>query len=219
MRRQSESDYFLVGDLDAGIVRVGIERRLDDQTCFRRGRGDQVDHGLMAYQGTATPVLCDEAKEAMLDLVPFAGARRKMADYQLETQLVRQLLQRHLPKTRAVAVTPPAVGGDQQLPGSGKSATAHLLPPSADAVDGELGGVVVDPHAHPALVVENIVDTVGNRFPQCLVQEVVNTNLLGFATGMPLASGVLEIAYQLLSFWRLPRSQADYDRGKIAPKC
>jgi len=57
MRRQSESDYFLVGDLDAGIVRVGIERRLDDQACFRRGCGNQVDHGLMAYQGPATPVL------------------------------------------------------------------------------------------------------------------------------------------------------------------
>jgi len=97
-----------------------------------------------------------------------------------------------------VAVAPPAVGGDQQLPGSGKSATAHLLPPSADAVDGELGGVVVDPHAHPALIVENIVDTVGNCFPQCLIQEVMNTNFLGFATGTPLASGVLEIAYQLL---------------------
>ena len=127
-----------------------------------------------------------------------------MADHQLETQLVRQLLQRYLPKTRAVAVAPPTVGGNQQLPGTGKSVTAHLLPPSANAVDGELGGVVVDAHAHPALVVENIVDTVGNYFPKCLVDEVVNANFLGLATRMPLASGVLEIAPPAPSFWRLP---------------
>ena len=73
MRRQSESGYLLVGDFDAGIVGVSVERRLDDQACFRRGRGNQVDHGLTAHQGTATPVPSDEAEEAMLDLVPFTG--------------------------------------------------------------------------------------------------------------------------------------------------
>ncbi len=94
-----------------------------------------------------------------------------------------------------MAVAPPTVGGDQQLPGTGKSATARLLPPSVNTADGEPSRVVVETHAHPALVVENIVASVGNGFPQCLVDEVVNTNRLAFATRLPLAARVLEIPY------------------------
>jgi hypothetical protein len=34
------------------------------------------DAGLVAHQGFAAPVLTDEGKQSVLDLVPLAGARR-----------------------------------------------------------------------------------------------------------------------------------------------
>ena len=197
---QSESGQLLVGDLDGGFVGVFVDRSLDDETCFRRGCGHQVDNDLMAHQGTATPVVGDETEEAMLNLVPLARAWRKMADPQLEIRFVRQFLERHLPKTGAVAVTPASIGGNQQLCGSREPPVAHRAPPSADAVDGELGRVVVDAHAAPSLMVEDVVHIVGNGLARRLVDEVVNADLFGFATGVPLAPGVLEIASPFLLF-------------------
>ena len=117
----------------------------------------------------------------MLDLVPLAGARREVADLQRQAQVVGQLLQRHLPQPAAAAVAAAAVGGDQQFAGLGEAPAAHLLPPAADAVGGELGRVVVDPHAHPALVAGQVVDAVGDRLAQLLVREVMDLHLLGLA--------------------------------------
>ena len=50
--------------------------------------------------------------------------------------------------------------------GARKPAPAHPLPPAANAIDGELRGVVIDADADPALVVEQVVDAIGNGFAQ-----------------------------------------------------
>ena len=49
-----------------------------------------------------------------------------------------------LPQPAAVAVGAAAVGGDQQLRSRSGRPAAHLLPPAADGLDRERGGVVVD---------------------------------------------------------------------------
>jgi hypothetical protein len=54
---------------------------------------DQVNHGLNGSEGTASPVLRDVAEEAMLDLVPFAGARWEVRDVDRQGQVVGQALQ------------------------------------------------------------------------------------------------------------------------------
>src|SRR5208283_4786364 len=46
---------------------------------------------------TPTPVFGNEAEQPMLDLVPLAGARRKVTNLQGHSQFVRQTLQRLLP--------------------------------------------------------------------------------------------------------------------------
>ena len=76
-----------VGDFDARRIAVGIDLALHLQAGLGRGGGNQLDDGLVADEGPTAPVLGDERKEAMLDLVPFAGAGRKVADRDDDAEL------------------------------------------------------------------------------------------------------------------------------------
>src|SRR5262249_45611250 len=134
----------------------------------------------------------------MFHLVPLAGPRREMADGQAQADLVRQFLHRYFPQARTVAVAPPAVGRDQDLPRPGEAPCAHLLPPTADARRGEEGRVMVDADTDPALVVRDVVDPVRDGLAQFLILEVVNADFLRRPFGAPLPAWVLEIPHQLL---------------------
>ena len=92
VRGDLDASEVLVGDLNRGVVRVGVERGFHEEASARGGRGDQIDDGLMADEGFAPPVLRDETEQPMLDLVPFARARGKVADRQCQAQLVGQSL-------------------------------------------------------------------------------------------------------------------------------
>ena len=119
MSLQSQPGEFRVADLDRGLVVVGVQGGLDDQTRARRGVGDEADDRLMADQRPPAPVLRDETEQAMFDLVPLAGARREMADRERRSQLIGQGLQRHLPQPRPVPVAAPpsAVMSSSLAPG------------------------------------------------------------------------------------------------------
>ena len=63
---------------------------------LRRGRmSDKLNYHLATQQRTPSPVLGDVAEHPVLDLVPFAGSRRKMAHPNLQPQLISQSLQGH----------------------------------------------------------------------------------------------------------------------------
>src|SRR5262249_6973657 len=147
--------------------------------------GNEVDDGFMAQQRSASPILGDETEQPVLNLVPFAGAWRKMTYVQFQPQRVRQVLQRYLPQTRATAVAAPSIRGDQQFLSSGKPVLAHFLPPAPNAIRGKLGRVVVDPDADPTLVVEHVVHPVRDRFAKVLDQEIVDPNLFGCSFRQP----------------------------------
>ncbi len=81
---ESEFRHLLVGNLDARWVRVGIQLAFHRQTRLRSSASDQIDYDLVADQRFAPPILADEGKQAVLDLVPLARPRREMADIQLQ---------------------------------------------------------------------------------------------------------------------------------------
>ena len=41
-------------------IGVGVELALHFETCFGRGRGNQIDDDLVADQGHSPPILADE---------------------------------------------------------------------------------------------------------------------------------------------------------------
>jgi hypothetical protein len=51
-----------------------VQLRLHPQVSRPARVADQVDHGLKGAEGTAAPVLRDVTRQAVLDLVPPAGA-------------------------------------------------------------------------------------------------------------------------------------------------
>src|SRR5260370_28173901 len=89
--------HFGVGHLDGGRIGVLIEFATNRQTGLRRGCGDQLDDDLMADERFAAPVAGDEREEAMLDLVPLAGARRQVTHGDGHAEFVSQFLQLDLP--------------------------------------------------------------------------------------------------------------------------
>ncbi len=57
-----------------------VQRRAHGETLSRGRRGDEADHRLVRGEGAPAPVEGNERKEPVLELVPFAGARRVVAD-------------------------------------------------------------------------------------------------------------------------------------------
>src|SRR6266566_5169742 len=87
-----------VANLDAGGIGVGIDLALHLQSGVGCGGGDELDDGLVADERPRPPILGDEREETMLDLVPFAGTGRQMADGDDKPELVGQVLQLALPQ-------------------------------------------------------------------------------------------------------------------------
>ena len=179
-------------------VIVGVQLGTDRQTATRRRVANQVHHHLQAHQRPTSPVLRDVTEHPVLDLVPLARARWKMAHRDPKPRLVRQLLQLPLPQAVAAPIGTPAVSRDQQAPRRRIRHATHPPPPAPQRLHRERRRVVIDAHAHPARVAGQIVDPVRNRLAEGRVREVVNPNPFRVAARTPLPTGVLERADELL---------------------
>jgi Endosomal/lysosomal potassium channel TMEM175 len=84
--------HLLIGNLDPCRIGIGIELAFHGETGLRRGGSDQINDDLVTDQRRAPPVLADEREQAVFDLIPLAGARRKMADRNLQARFVCELL-------------------------------------------------------------------------------------------------------------------------------
>jgi hypothetical protein len=62
----------------------------------------------------------------------------------------------------------------------------------------ELCRIVVDPHAHPALIAGQIVNPVWNRFAHLLIHEIVDCHRFRLTLGLPFTSAIAELADQFL---------------------
>src|SRR5262249_33877581 len=86
----------------------------------------------------------------------------------------------------------------QQFPGTAMPFRSHLLPPTPNRPGGEPGGVMVDPHADPTLILRDIIHAVGDRFPQGLVEEVVHDDFRRLSLRLPFSPAVLEVPDHVL---------------------
>ena len=132
--------------------------------------------------------------------------------------VVGQTLQRHLPQPRPLAVASAASAVIKSRAGSRVDLAAPSLPPPApDARTGELGGVVVDANADPALVAAQIIDSLGDGPTQPLVRKVLGTDLLRPATAMPLPAGIRKVP--MFSFFLASTEMAGWSSSWKARTC
>lgn len=94
----------------------------------------------------------------MLDLVPLAGAGRKVTDRDRQSGLNRQLLQLPFPQAQAVTVTASGVSGDEQIGGARVKPVPLLTPPASDGGYRETRRVVIGAHVDEATVLPQIVN-------------------------------------------------------------
>ena len=102
-----------VGDGDALWIEIVVDLAADGEAGLGGGCGDQVDDDAIADEGFGAPVLTDEREQAVLDLVPLAGARRQVVDDDVDTDFVGQRLQLAFPQAHARSVAAAAIGSDQ----------------------------------------------------------------------------------------------------------
>jgi hypothetical protein len=178
---------FLLRYLNPQRILVVVHACFYVQPRPRRRAANQIDHRGPTSQWSATPVLRDMAKHSMFNLVPFACARRKVANRDCQVQRVCQFLERHLPQSATSCIAPSRVRRDQQFRGLGVDLRPHRFPPATDCLDCELRCVVIDPHTYPPLNKPQIVDASGRHLAQLLVRIIVDLDLLRFSPWLPLS--------------------------------
>jgi hypothetical protein len=98
----------------------------------------------------------------------------------------------------AAAVGAARVSGDQQPPGGRAGGPARVVPPAADRLHSEGGGVMVGAHVHPAGVGGQVVDAVRDRLAQLQAGEVVTLDGDRITSGPPFTAAIVIMAGQLL---------------------
>src|SRR5277367_1895043 len=92
VRMEVNLSQFLITDLNTRWIRSCIKTGFYLETSFRPGGTDEIDNNLMTDQRPPAPVHGDIRKQAMLNLVPFAGAGREMANRDLQAAFISQVL-------------------------------------------------------------------------------------------------------------------------------
>ena len=87
-----EFGYLRRGYFNSGGVHSLRQFCLDLQPRGGPGVGNQMDDGSIADQRSCPPILCDERKHPVFDLIPRAGSRSKVRYLQVEAGEIYQIL-------------------------------------------------------------------------------------------------------------------------------
>ena len=152
----------------------------------------------MVQQRTTPPVLRDVAEHPVFDLVPLARPGREVTHRDLQSRLIRQILEADLPQSVAPPVAPARVGRDQQLLRLRVDRPSHPVPPPPDRLHRELRRVMTDPHVDPPFVGRLIVDPVRRHLALLLVREVLRLDAPRPTVRLPFLARILVIADHFL---------------------
>ena len=183
----SNAGHLLVSDFYLRRVIFTVENASNFKTRLRTRVRYQVHNGGVCQQWLAAPVLSDIRKQAMFNLVPFAGPRRQVADRNVKTRLVGQLLQFPLPKTYARSITSSAICNNLQGTRLRIGFRSHLLPPSPESGYRKDRRFMADTDTDPAGIAVQIIHPIGNRFSQFLDLEIMDSDLFRLPLWMPFS--------------------------------
>ena len=92
-----DGSQFCIRDYQTLGVLGGVKFSAHRQAAAGFGVSNQVDNHLMADQRLPAPVHGDERKQAMLNLVPLAGAWWKVMDLNIESGFLRKATELKFP--------------------------------------------------------------------------------------------------------------------------
>jgi hypothetical protein len=167
--------------------------------AFGGGRmGNQFEYDFQRGQRLSPPVDGDEGKQAMLNCIPFAGSWWIMGDSNGNLFFIGQVLQLLLPQSVSHPIGPTSISGDEELLFVGIERFCRPLPPPSDTLDCKFSRVVVQANVDKSLVMDQIVDPIGDGFAISEGKKVIDIDFPLFALGSPFCPIVLEIPNQFL---------------------
>ena len=162
-----QSGQVFVRDFDACRITIAVLDGGDGQSLLGRRMRNQFNHGLKRRERFAPPIERNVGKESVLDLIPFAGCWRHMADGNGQPGLCGELLQLYLPQPVASPVGSASISNDEQLFSGWIEFLSDVLPPAPDTFYSKFGGLMVETHIDEALVVNQVINALGDGFPIC----------------------------------------------------
>ncbi len=118
----------------------------------------------MRFKGLASPIAGDVTEHTVFDLVPLAGTRWKVADFNRLADFIGELLELQLPEATRLLLLPPLSAVISR-----RLAVAYRLasmpPPLTNGGHSELGSVAADADTDPSFVLTDVIDTIRHRFP------------------------------------------------------
>src|SRR5262249_39459586 len=189
-----------VSDFDAFWVDVGVKFTSDGQSSTGGCGSNEIHNHLMADKRLPSPILTDVCKESMFNLVPLAGSWWQMANGDLQTSFIGQLLQLGLPQPGPVPVAAATVSGDQHTLGVGVGLLPHHVPPAPDARHRKRCSIMIRSHIHPTRVLRRVIHPIWSDLAQLGNLKIMDADSLRLSLRPQLPSLSFEIPYQLLLF-------------------
>src|SRR3989304_1676075 len=134
----------------------------------------------------------------MLNLVPFAGPRRKVADRDGQTQVIAETLKLPFPQAQPRTIAAPRIGRDQQPFRPGVRAPSLSPPPGPDRGNGKGRSIMVRSDIDETPVACQFVNAEGIGSRDRRVWEIVTVDLGGLASPSPLLSAIGIVSDQFL---------------------
>src|SRR5712691_7449358 len=106
---------FSVADGETGRIGLAVLESSDLQSLLASGRRNQLNQRFQRREWFGTPVDGKASKEALLDLVPFAGRRGIMRHADRELFFSSQGLQGFLPQLVTHAIAACSLSADEQF--------------------------------------------------------------------------------------------------------
>jgi hypothetical protein len=196
---QAQAFHLGVGYANLGPILLAQHASLNPQPCFGLCASDEDQHRWQRSQWATSPVVTDEAEQAVLNWIPFRRACGVVAGGHFQSKSIGHFfLQADLPKPCPAAVTSAGIAENQQLRGFGEVPLARRQPPASNCVHGELGRVGRRADIDETSVLVQHIQAVGHSTRSRVLTEIMRVDFLSLATPRPTL--ILEIAYQFLLF-------------------
>ena len=146
-----------------------VQHGMHAQACFGSGMTNEFQHEFVADQRLATPIDRDEREELVFDGIPFGSSGRIMTDMHGQASFVGEVLQGDFPEAAFGSIAAATVCQDESFLGIGIIWLAILQPVLADGFHGEGGRAMIEADTDEALLLENILDPVGDGLDPAFV--------------------------------------------------
>ena len=149
-----------------GWILVSVEIGGHDQASLSAGRANEFEHPFVAVERLGRPVLGDLGEQAVLDGIPFGGARRVVSDGDVDAEGIAYLsLQCDLPRPGSATVAAAGVGQNEQFGRAAIAAQPLSSPPGGNGMSREGRRVVRDADADGATVLGRVINAVRDSHP------------------------------------------------------